>query len=191
MNYEEMIAKALNGRSVNSVAKAWGIPQSRLDRYVRGVHMPDYATGLKIAREAGVNTAEAFEIFADAEENHRVKNFKLQMGFAQSGLLMALAAISLVVTLFLTPGVSNAASMRAAEQATTGNINYAKLNDVARQYLHGLNGCLCLVHCWRQQDRKSSISRFGTPANCRRFFGQRPCGTASVDGPRQSGRHAD
>lgn len=70
--------------------------------------MPDYATGLKIAKEAGVNTAEAFEIFADAEETHRVKNFKLQMGFAHSGFLAVIAAITLVVTLFLTPGKAEA-----------------------------------------------------------------------------------
>lgn len=91
MNYQEMIAKALKGRSVNSMAKAWGIPQTRLDRYVKGIHMPDYTTGLKIAEEAGISPGEAFEILANEEQHHKAKNFKLQMGFVQTDLLLFIA----------------------------------------------------------------------------------------------------
>ncbi|MHA4871596.1 helix-turn-helix domain-containing protein [Duganella sp. PWIR1] len=108
MNYEEMIAKALKGRSVNSMAKAWGIPQTRLDRYVKGIHMPDYTTGLKLAKEAGISPGEAFEILANEEQHHKAKNFKLQMGFARSGFLAVIGAIAMVVTLFLTPGKAEA-----------------------------------------------------------------------------------
>jgi predicted transcriptional regulator len=126
MNYAEMIERAMKGRSVNSLAKAWGVQQRTLDRYVKGQSMPDYTTGLKIAREAGINTAEAFEIFAAAEENHRVKNFKLQMGFARTGFLAVLAGIAMAVTLFLTTSTANAVNMQVAEQAIAGNINYAK-----------------------------------------------------------------
>lgn len=95
MNYREMIESALKGRSVNSMAKVWGVPQPTLDRYVKGERMPDYNTGLKIAREAGVDPAEAFEVFAAEERVHKVKNFKLQMGFVQTDLLLFIATCGL------------------------------------------------------------------------------------------------
>jgi transcriptional regulator with XRE-family HTH domain len=95
MNYREMIDSALKGRSVNSMAKAWGLPQPTLDRYIKGERMPDYNTGLKIAKEAGIDPAEAFEVFAAEERNHKVKNFKLQMGFVQTDLLLFIATCGL------------------------------------------------------------------------------------------------
>jgi DNA-binding XRE family transcriptional regulator len=65
MNYEELIANALKGRSVNSMAKTWGVPQATLDNYVKGKVMPDFDTALKIVREAGANEADAFEALAE------------------------------------------------------------------------------------------------------------------------------
>lgn len=108
MNYSEMIDKALKGRSVNSLAKEWGLQQRTLDRYVKGQSMPDYTTVRKIAKEAGITGDEVLEILELEEQSHKVKNFKLQMGFARPGLLAALAAITMVVTLFLTPGKAEA-----------------------------------------------------------------------------------
>jgi transcriptional regulator with XRE-family HTH domain len=87
MNYSEMIARALNGRSVNSMAKTWGLQQRTLDRYVKGESLPDYDTAMKIAVEAGVPPGEAFETLAAEARNHKAKNFKLQMGFVQNGML--------------------------------------------------------------------------------------------------------
>lgn len=41
MNYEELIAKALHGRSVRKAAQMWGVAQPTLDRYARGDRVPD------------------------------------------------------------------------------------------------------------------------------------------------------
>lgn len=67
MNYARLIAKALNGRSVNKAAQDWGMPQKTLDRYAKGERMPDYQTALIIAKEAGVDPGEVMRICA-AEE---------------------------------------------------------------------------------------------------------------------------
>lgn len=103
MNYSEMIEKALKGRSVNSMAKAWGLPQPTLDRYIKGERMPDWNTGLKIAQEAGVDPKVAFELFAAEERNHKARSIRVQMGNVKEGALAAIGAVALVVTLFLTP----------------------------------------------------------------------------------------
>lgn len=108
MNYAEMIDKAMKGRSVNSLAKEWGLQQRTLDRYVKGQSMPDYTTVRKIAKEAGITGDEVLEILEHEEQSHKVKNFKLQMGFARPAFLAAVAATTMVVTLFLTPGKAEA-----------------------------------------------------------------------------------
>lgn len=108
MNYQDMIVIALQGRSVTAAAKAWGVPQPTLNRYVRGERMPDYSTGLKIARDAGVEPGEAFEVFAEEERSHKVKNFKLQMGFTDLPLIATVAGLMFTVTLFLTPSRAEA-----------------------------------------------------------------------------------
>ncbi|MBB3122161.1 helix-turn-helix domain-containing protein [Pseudoduganella violacea] len=91
MNYQELIEKALGGRTVNAVAKVWGVSQPTLSRYAKGERMPDWNTGLRIAKDAGIDPTEAFEIFAQEEQAHKVKNFKLQMGFVQIDLLLFIA----------------------------------------------------------------------------------------------------
>lgn len=122
-----MIDRALKGRSINSMAKVWGVQQVTLNRYVKGERMPDYSTGLKIAREAGINPAEAFEIFAAEEQSHKMKNFKLVMGFAHPGLLAVVAAITMAVTLFLTPTKAEAKTNMPYFDATKRvNLYYVK-----------------------------------------------------------------
>jgi DNA-binding phage protein len=54
MNYQELIAKALHGRSVNATAKTWGMAQPTLDRYMRGERIPDFNTTMKIIEDSGV-----------------------------------------------------------------------------------------------------------------------------------------
>jgi hypothetical protein len=49
----------------------------------------------------GVETV--VETLAQQEQIRTSENFKLQMGFARTGLLSILAALTMVVTLFLTP----------------------------------------------------------------------------------------
>lgn len=70
MTYDELIAKALQGRSVNAAAQAWGVPQTSLNTYARGKRMPDYQTALVIAQEAGVDPGDVMRICA-AEEAKR------------------------------------------------------------------------------------------------------------------------
>src|ERR1700741_5234658 len=91
MEYQELIAKALKGRTVSAVSKVWGVPQPTLSRYAKGERMPDWNTGLKISKDAGIDPTEAFEVFAAEERSHKVKNFKLQMGFVQTDLLLFIA----------------------------------------------------------------------------------------------------
>ena len=72
MEYSEFVAAALKGRSVNSMAKAWGVQQRTLDRYVKGTHLPDYHTAMLMAQEAGVAIDTTFVLLA-REESKRKK----------------------------------------------------------------------------------------------------------------------
>jgi len=128
MEYAELIKKALAGRSARRAAQMWDIPPSTLDRYMRGDRMPDYNTGLRIAKEAGVDPAEAFEVFAAEERNKKAKNFKLQMGFASIGQLGVIAAICTAVILFLTPIGANASPVphNSAKASAGYDLYYVK-----------------------------------------------------------------
>lgn len=128
MNYGELIARALNGRSVNSMAKAWGVRQPTLDRYVKGHALPDYDLALKIVKEAGVSVAEGFEVLADEDRNRKIRNFKLQSGFAKTKSLIAMALVTMTVNLFLTPTQANAAPcpMTQEKLPTTHSLYYVK-----------------------------------------------------------------
>lgn len=101
MNYAEMIDKAMKGRSVNSLAKAWGLQQRTLDRYVKGQSMPDFETALKIANEAGIAPGEAFEVLVAEERSHKARNFKLQMGFVQTDLLLFIATCGISALVYI------------------------------------------------------------------------------------------
>jgi hypothetical protein len=74
MDYRELIVRALNGRSVNGAAKAWGVPQKTLENYVKGKTLPNYSTAGILAREAGIGLAEVMTILMD--EEHRRKPMK-------------------------------------------------------------------------------------------------------------------
>jgi hypothetical protein len=80
MSYAELIAKALKGRSVNSTAKEWGIPQKNLDRIVKG-QLPDFTIAKKMAEEAGIGLAEAFEMLTAEEANRKNHSDKLSKSF--------------------------------------------------------------------------------------------------------------
>ena len=81
MSYLEMISRALKGRSVNAAAKQWGVPQKTMDRYAKGERLPDYATAMLIAREAGIGLEEAFQTLAAEETKRKTKTDKLSEGF--------------------------------------------------------------------------------------------------------------
>lgn len=81
MSYLEMISRALKGRSVNAAAKQWGVPQKTLDRYAKGERLPDYATAMLMAHEAGIDDGEAFRILAEEEGKRRSKLAKVSASF--------------------------------------------------------------------------------------------------------------
>ncbi|MNN15407.1 hypothetical protein D3C81_1285090 [compost metagenome] len=91
MKYSDLIEMALKGRSVNSMARTWGVPQPTLARYMQGNRLPDYDLALKIAIEAGVEPGEAFVALAEEQRNLKAKNFKLQRGFVQITPLLSMA----------------------------------------------------------------------------------------------------
>lgn len=100
MKYSELIEKALKGRSVNSMARTWGVPQPTLAKYMQGDRLPDYDLALKIALEAGVEPGDAFLTLAQEQRNLKAKNFKLQRGFVQTPLLLTMTAGSTILLMF-------------------------------------------------------------------------------------------
>lgn len=102
MKYSDLIEMALKGRSVNSMARTWGVPQPTLARYMQGERLPDYDLALKIAIEAGVEPGEAFIALAEEQRNLKSKNFKLQQGFVQITPLLTMAiGTATILTLYI------------------------------------------------------------------------------------------
>lgn len=71
MDYNELIALALQGRSVNSASKALGIPLTTFQRYVTGERVPDFDYGLRIVRAAGISLETGFLILAEKQREYR------------------------------------------------------------------------------------------------------------------------
>jgi len=97
MNYHELIEMALKGRSVNSMARTWGVPQPTLARWIKGDRLPSYDVALKIVKEAGIDPAEGFQILADADRTQKVKDFELQGGFVQIGILPLIGGAGVII----------------------------------------------------------------------------------------------
>ncbi|MBW9331901.1 hypothetical protein FEE59_00065 [Herbaspirillum sp. RU 5E] len=72
MTYEELIAKALKKRSVNSLAKEWGIPQKTLDNYVKGTRTPDFHTAMILVQESGCSAEKVLKVLAEHEASRRL-----------------------------------------------------------------------------------------------------------------------
>jgi len=118
MTYEELIAKVLNGRSVNSVAKEMNIPQKTMDRYVKAESIPTVSVALAFAERAGVSIEEAMRAVAERESQVRPRR---AFGFELSPVA---AALLVSVNFFLTPTPSEAASFQAVKEAS--NLYYVK-----------------------------------------------------------------
>ncbi|SOY66562.1 hypothetical protein [Cupriavidus taiwanensis] len=71
MSYQELIAKALHGRSVTKAAHDMGVPQPTFNRYARGERLPDYATAFLLAKEAGMDPREVFLLLAQEEAKRK------------------------------------------------------------------------------------------------------------------------
>lgn len=65
MSYQELIAKVLNGKSVNATAKALGESQKTFERYVKAVNMPPCTTAVKMARAANMPIEEVVLTIAE------------------------------------------------------------------------------------------------------------------------------
>src|SRR5438445_551515 len=81
MSYQEIIKRALHGRSVNAAAKQWGIPQSTLDKYAKGDRLPDHLTAKIIMKEAGISAEEMMDTLAEEEEKRRSKTVNITKSF--------------------------------------------------------------------------------------------------------------
>jgi len=101
MNYQELIAKALEGTNVLAMSKKLGVPHPTLNRYIKGDRLPDFDTALKLVEEADVDPGEAFKALAEAQREHKAKQFKLQMGFVQTQAVALLAAGSSILNLYI------------------------------------------------------------------------------------------
>ncbi|AYR27046.1 MULTISPECIES: helix-turn-helix domain-containing protein [Herbaspirillum] len=74
MSYAEILKMALDGKSVNSLAKQWGIPQPTLDKYARGERLPSFKAAKAIAEAAGVSAEQMLESLALEEETRKGYN---------------------------------------------------------------------------------------------------------------------
>jgi hypothetical protein len=94
MEYAELIDRVLQGRTVNATAKAIGVPQPSLDKYVKGLTIPDCDNGYKMVLAAGVDVTEGFQTLANAERLHKLKR---QGGFVQIGVLPFIGGVGVVI----------------------------------------------------------------------------------------------
>lgn len=101
MNYQELIAKTLHGRTVYQLSKMWGVNQPTLHNYMKGVRMPDFDIAWRMAEVAGVDPAEAFKAIAEETRLHKSKQFKLQMGFVQTDLLLSIATLGVLPLIYI------------------------------------------------------------------------------------------
>lgn len=104
MEFEQLFANALQGRTLNQAAKDWGVPYTNLQRYSKAERVPDYQTALILAAEAGVSPGEVMQILARLEARKKPRSlfpdmaFRLQTGFVQTPLLTALSLMGSIVT---------------------------------------------------------------------------------------------
>ncbi|CAJ0814590.1 hypothetical protein LMG19087_02153 [Ralstonia wenshanensis] len=81
MSYQELIAKAMKGRSVNALAKALHVPQPTMRNYCNGDRLPDYVTAAALAKEAGVEMGEMFIALVEEEAKKKGITAKIAEGF--------------------------------------------------------------------------------------------------------------
>jgi hypothetical protein len=92
MSYLELIQRALKGRSVNSTAKAWGIPQKTLEQNTKG-RLPSFKATKMMALDAGIELGAALEMLVDEEEKRKHSD-KLSQSF--NALLRMVNSLSLI-----------------------------------------------------------------------------------------------
>jgi len=126
MEYEQLFAKALQGRSVNGAAKEWGVPQKTLQQYSKG-RVPDYQTALILSREAQVPAGEVMAIIARLEARKKPRSLFPDLGYQAAALMIS-------VNLFLSPTDANAMQNNALSKQTGPNtLHYVKLASLIRR----------------------------------------------------------
>jgi transposase-like protein len=81
MNYGEVMARALNGRTVNAAAKEMGLPQQSLNRWVNGKNLPDYSSAAVLAAEAHVSLGEMMRVLVEEDQRRKASKEVFTAGF--------------------------------------------------------------------------------------------------------------
>ncbi|MDB5990982.1 MAG: hypothetical protein JWQ10_2385 [Herbaspirillum sp.] len=93
MNYKDVIVKATKGRSVNSLAKAWGVPQKTMESYIKGFTLPDPCTAIILADEAGIGHGKMLEILAQEYKMKKATRPRGSAAFQNKSSLVARGGI--------------------------------------------------------------------------------------------------
>jgi hypothetical protein len=93
MDYRDVIAKATKGKSVNSLARAWGVPQKTLESYIKGFTLPDPSTAIILADEAGIDHGKMLEILAHEYKMKKAARPKGSTAFQNKSSLVARGGI--------------------------------------------------------------------------------------------------
>jgi len=83
MEYSELIERAIRGRSINSLAKTWGLPQKTLENYVKGKSLPNYSIAEILAYEAGLTLEQTVRILINEEQRRKPIKEIIAAGFLQ------------------------------------------------------------------------------------------------------------
>lgn len=118
MTYEELIAKVLNGKSINARAKELGMPQKTLDNYVRGRSAPGCGVTMMFAEIAGVSLQDAVAAVAEQEKKARPNHSATFLRPAMASVLMAVSFVLVAATGLLPAGNANAASIDVGSKTT-------------------------------------------------------------------------
>lgn len=81
MNYSDVMARALKGRSVNAAARDMGLPQQSLSRWVLGKNLPDYSSAAILAAEASVSLGEMMRVLVEEDQRRKLSKDILTAGF--------------------------------------------------------------------------------------------------------------
>jgi hypothetical protein len=105
MDYEKLMEKVLQGKSVNARAKEIGLPQKSLDQYVKANRLPDCEVAITLANAAGVSIEETVMAIAAKKAELRPERVHSFLRPAMASVLAGIVAVNL----FLTPTPSEAA----------------------------------------------------------------------------------
>ena len=93
MDLQTAIEKAINGRTLYRVAKDWDIAYPTLFHYVKKGRVPDAATAIKIADDAGLDRGEMLALMAQAEQTKKAALPKGKAASHDESILVARGGI--------------------------------------------------------------------------------------------------